>query len=132
MPVSKNFLRKLVFTDSKKKSTLSNQKLTLTDSVFEQMNENLPPLYRNLKDKIKDPSSKGRVESVVLLGDSTKIRCAKPSNRTKQSQLYYDPKGGQNITQLHLTTLDGTVVFVSSMAASSSPRFVLLTNKNDC
>ena len=98
--------------------------VSLSDSVFEQINENLPPLYRNLKDKIKDPSSKERTESVVLLADSTKIRCAKPSNRTKQSGLFYQPKGGQNVTQLHLTTLDGTVVFVGSMAASSSPRLV--------
>ena len=75
------------------------------DSVFEQINENLPPLYRNLKDKIKDPSPKNRRENVVLLADSTKIRCAKPSNRTKQSSLYYNPKGSQNVTELHVTSL---------------------------
>ena len=86
------------------------------------MNENLPPLYRNLKDQIKDPL-KNRKESVVLLADSTKIRCAKPSNRTKQSQLFYTPKGCQNVTELHITGLDGEVVFVGSMAASTSPRF---------
>ena len=92
------------------------------EAAYDQIARDLPPLYKNLADKIADPTDLNRTKTAVLSIDSIKIRTVKTSNRTKQSSMYYEPKGSQNISETHVTTLLGEVVWVSSMTASSSPR----------
>ena len=111
--------------------------------VFNKMNSKLPPIYRILKSKFADPSGRGRKNCVVILMDSIKIRICKSGNRAFQSSTYFAKRGKHYVTETHATGLDGEVVsatesifmckvllaglfqiFVSSMAASSSPRMV--------
>ena len=97
---------------------VSNDELNF---AYDAISRNLPPLYANLIARIADPSGRKRPKAACILMDSIKIRVVKSSNRVRQNRTHYGPKGGQFVTETHGTSLDGTVCFVSCLAASSSP-----------
>ena len=78
--------------------------------VFQKLNENVPPLFRLLKERLADPSGRNRKNCAVILMDSTKIRIVKSSNRSFQSSTFYQPRGKHFITETHGVGLNGEVV----------------------